>query len=1173
VFGFRTLALYTGANGNPVGARFRHAATGFEFDYLQIESVPQAFVWVNSPATSDKGEPHTQEHLLLGKGNKGRAVGTAEALTMSASSAYTMPWRTCYFFNTTAGADAFYDQLQMRLDALLHPDYTDEEVRREVRNFGVTAGPDGSLRLEEKGSVYNEMVSTMDKSGSQLFRALRTAVYGPNHPLAFEAGGTPEALRTLTPDEIRTFHQANYRLGNMGMVGSFPASLPLASVLQRVGAILSSLEPGTRAAAAAAVSSSSVPAFPPPAPAPGGALQIVSFPDRSAEQPGEVALAWPAERQLSPEDYLLMSLFFDNLASDADTPLYKRFIDAKTRALDTGAKGVYAWTPNDPGFPVFVGLSDVRPATLNEQGVAAIRKAVMDEVAKIAAWPDGSPELLAFNAKLRTRIVAYRRSQAKLVNSPPGFGERFTSSAWMELGLLLERTPGFRKSVLLTPQLDALDRRLTGKANPWRTLLRQWKILGVTPYAAAAKADPALLAQQEKERAERIAAEVARLKTVYGAADDAEAIRRYKADYDAETARQEAIAAAQEATGARFLDKPPLTLDDPLQFRQTTLAGGVPLFAATFDTMTSATVRLSLRLDGVAGDDLVYLAALPTLLDSVGVVEKGKPLRYEETLQRQRREILSLSASFNTNPAAGRYELALTGAGNDATEARRAVAWMQTTLTAPNWREDNLPRLRDVVDQELAALRNAMLGQEEFWTGAVRTSWRDQAQPLALTTGSFLTRAHQLQRLRWRLKAAPTPADGKAFLAFLPLLGHAAQDAPTADRRAALSALLAALKKGAAAPSAELPAELRPVAAAHGALPAAAKTLAADAADDLAANLGDLPDETLARDWEALCREFARDFSVEPREALRRLEALRARLLTTGRARVALVGSTTLQKQLTAPLDGLVGTLTKAPAPPRVAPVAGPGIVTARLRERAPSADPVFVGLLAPSMKGGVVMNETPSASYADTSDESLLRLLAASLYAGGGADSVFMKTWGAGLAYGNGIGLDLARGRVSYYADHTPTLPQTVGFVAETVRAAPSKPALVEYAFANIIRSRAARGFEARAFAMADDLADGVTPAVVRNFRTRLLALRDRPDLVSAVYDRLPPVMRGLLPGYEAGDEATTTPPAGAHYVVIGPEKQLDAYEHYLKQHLGPQTTLFRLYPRDFWLTGPPAQ
>ena len=42
----------------------------------------------------------------------------------------------------------------------------------------------------------------------------------------------------------------------------------------------------------------------------------------------------------------------------------------------------------------------------------------------------------------------------------------------------------------------------------------------------------------------------------------------------------------------------------------------------------------------------------------------------------------------------------------------------------------------------------------------------------------------------------------------------------------------------------------------------------------------------------------------------------------------------------------------------------------------------------------------------------------------------------------------------------------------------------------------------------------------------------------------------------------------AGRNFFVIGPEKQMAAYEAYLKSVEGADTQLYRLYPRDFWLT-----
>jgi hypothetical protein len=139
--GFRVAAIYLDAFDRPLGARFVHPATGFQLDLLQIESVPQSFTWVKSFATGDQGEPHTQEHLLLLRGSAGRTLATKQSMTLVTHSAYTETWRTSYFFNTNAGIDTFFDVYAEQQHAMLHPDYSDGEIRLEVRNFGVTKNP------------------------------------------------------------------------------------------------------------------------------------------------------------------------------------------------------------------------------------------------------------------------------------------------------------------------------------------------------------------------------------------------------------------------------------------------------------------------------------------------------------------------------------------------------------------------------------------------------------------------------------------------------------------------------------------------------------------------------------------------------------------------------------------------------------------------------------------------------------------------------------------------------------------------------------------------------------------------------------------------------------------------------------------------------------------------
>src|SRR5687768_3895304 len=83
--GFRVDALYLNDAAKPIGGRFIHERSGFTLDYLQIESVPQGYTWVNSIPVGDQGEPHTQEHLLLGKGTTGRAFASLDTMWLSGS--------------------------------------------------------------------------------------------------------------------------------------------------------------------------------------------------------------------------------------------------------------------------------------------------------------------------------------------------------------------------------------------------------------------------------------------------------------------------------------------------------------------------------------------------------------------------------------------------------------------------------------------------------------------------------------------------------------------------------------------------------------------------------------------------------------------------------------------------------------------------------------------------------------------------------------------------------------------------------------------------------------------------------------------------------------------------------------------------------------------------------
>ncbi len=1154
VGGFESVSTYVDHSGEIVGGRFRHLRTGFTLDLLFIETAPQAFVWVNSFPTSDKGEPHTQEHLLLGKGNKGRHVASIEEMSLAESSAFTMQWRTCYHFHTTAGVEGFWQILEAKLDGLLHPDYTDEEIRREVRNFGVVEdSASGALRLEEKGTVYTEMVRSFEAPGRRLFRELGQRLYGAEHPLALSSGGFPAAIRTMTADDIRRFHHENYHLGNMGAVVALPRTDFLEELLLRADRALAAVQSSEETVGRATSTEADLP---PPKSSNDRSVALIRYPHSNPQKSGTVALAWPPALDLDASERILAELFLDNIAGDDTSTLYKRFVDSKTRTEDLGASRVWAWLSTDKGNPIYIGLSDVRASKLTEDSIAAIRDQIIQELKRISSWPDDSAELREFNERALGRVSEARRSLAKFLNTPPGFGYRGTSAGWMRHLHQLAAEPGYRKSLALDPELDRVERLLGERRNIWAEHLRKCRLIETTPFAGASVADPALLEQEADERSARARAEIERLAASYGAADEAEALRRYRTEYDQRTASLQA--AEKAAPLPPFTDSPPMTLDDPLVYEVRETSGGVPLVSSHFETITGGTVGVAFRLDKIPADSLFYLAALTALLSESGIYRDGVAISHEEMKERTRREILGLQVYYSSNSRTGRIELVARGSGLELSETRRALEWMLRILQAPDWRPENLDRLRDVLDQVRAALRNTMQSAEEYWVhDPAGAYWRQDRRLFAPTT-SFLTRAHDVHRLRWMLEDAGDAADEVA--AFLDAL----RPAGSSLARAELSALSRVLQgaESAAPDAAELARDLEGAAQK---LSPQASALVEAVGKDLGQLLSDIPDDSLALDWDYLCRQIRHDLSVAPEQALSELHRVRSRIVNLGNARAFAIASKSTHAELESDIDSLLEGLSNTDLSPQ--PLPRQPYVLARLRQRlGDDVSPVFVGLVNPDTQGGVFVNTARGYTYLDRREEDLLDYLASNLFTGHGAHSVFMKTWAAGLAYSNGLRGSLATGRLEYYAERCPELAQTLRFVVGVLRDARRDPHLGPYAIAQVFGSRAAASYEGRGEAIAADLTDGVTPEVVREFRNQILLLAKRPDLASLLFDRRETVYGRVLPGYGA---PSATVPDGV-YFVIGPEKQLDRYQEYLQSIEGKDTRLYRLYPRDYWIPAP---
>jgi hypothetical protein len=351
------------------------------------------------------------------------------------------------------------------------------------------------------------------------------------------------------------------------------------------------------------------------------------------------------------------------------------------------------------------------------------------------------------------------------------------------------------------------------------------------------------------------------------------------------------------------------------------------------------------------------------------------------------------------------------------------------------------------------------------------------------------------------------------------------------------------------------------------ALPNEARALVIDAAEDLEQNLADIPDACLPGDWRYLCERIDSDLQVPPEKALNDMRAVIDLVRRADNVRVFIISNTQNRLALEPGFDRLLGRLSEETSTYQT--YSRQRVVDERLRQREPSAaKPIYVGLVNDNTRSGVFINSAPCASFEDSDSDVLKKFLSARLFGGGGAHSMFMKTWGAGMAYSNGLRSNEFTGRLVYYAERCPDLAQTMQFVVNELRSAPRDPSLGEYAVAQAFSVyRSGSRYEARGEAMAADLADDLTPDKVRRFRQSILELRRDPNLPQTLYDIMEDTYGTVLPGYGP----TADKIEDGVFFIIGPEAQFKSYENYLKSVEGDMP-LYRLYPRDFWLVAPAA-
>jgi Zn-dependent M16 (insulinase) family peptidase len=595
------------------------------------------------------------------------------------------------------------------------------------------------------------------------FFELNQRVLGRQNPFSFYSAGVPDEMRSVTPQQIRDFHEKHYRLGpTTGFIFALDPHKNVAAFLGRVSEELKSVP---MAQSGTPVANAGQPKYP-VSPDSTNQIAIYPFPGANESDPGEVRFSWKSMEVDSRIELRLLQLFFRTLAEGERSLLYKSLIDSKTRELDSGATAAESepFLSNSPHFPVWnVGLSGIPGNRISLQRVGEFRDLICKKIREISEYPDDSTALRALNELVTSYSLAWRRVEKVWVKNAPDFGVRGAGFTWKEYLNALEIEPSFHRSISEESLWQEVDHQLRSGKNIWRDLILKFH-LSEPPYATASLPSAQLLERLEDQRRTRIHQKLQSLMAQYHTEDEQQALAQFESG---ERAKIKEIAEIQaKVRRPRFTDHPPLTWDDSIHYRQFTFPGGVPAVASLFERPPTINLGLAFDLKKVPKQYYKYLPILARCFDALGVREGDTVTDYPELLTQIRTSVYDLWAGYEFDALARRGDLAFRVTGTNLEEFRRGLELLRKVLWSNYLDIANADRLRDIIDQRISNDDSFTKQGEEYWIPNPAYSFLHQDDSLFFALNSQFTWAHWDWRLKWRMHKLVDPKEIDALVDF-----------------------------------------------------------------------------------------------------------------------------------------------------------------------------------------------------------------------------------------------------------------------------------------------------------------------------------------------------------------------------------------------------------------------
>lgn len=211
--GFRVLRIEQIPDIRVTAYEIEHEKTGARILHLHCDDRENLYsIGFRTPPRDSTGIAHILEHSVLAGSEhyplKDAFNELAKGTLQTFINAFTYPDKTIYPVSSQVRAD-FFNLARVYTDLVLRPRLLKNTFFQEGRHLEFENPEDINSDLTISGIVYNEMKGVYSSPDSLMYKAIQHKLY-PDTTYAFDSGGDPDVIPSLTYEQFREFHRTYY---------------------------------------------------------------------------------------------------------------------------------------------------------------------------------------------------------------------------------------------------------------------------------------------------------------------------------------------------------------------------------------------------------------------------------------------------------------------------------------------------------------------------------------------------------------------------------------------------------------------------------------------------------------------------------------------------------------------------------------------------------------------------------------------------------------------------------------------------------------------------------------------------------------------------------------------------------------------------------------------------